>query len=92
MLSHVPTLREQGYDVPGVTNWRGMFGARGLPSAQIAFWEDAMAKMVAAEEWNKLLEQNNVGQSFLRGREFTKFLDSEYQAFKTALTDIGFAK
>lgn len=91
-LSHVPTLREQGYDVPGVTNWRGMFGARGLTPAQTAFWEDAMSRMVAADEWNRLLEQNNLGQNFLRGREFAKFLDAEYQAFKAALTDIGFAK
>lgn len=91
-LANVPTLREQGYNVPGVTNWRGMFAPRGLTTAQTAFWEDAMAKMVAAEEWGKLMEQNNLGQNFLRGRDFVKFLESEYQASKAALTDIGFAK
>ncbi len=91
-LANVPTLREQGYDVPDVTNWRGMFGARGLTPAQIAFWEDAMSKMVAAEEWARLMEQHNLGQHFLRGRDFVKFLDSEYQASRAALTDIGFAK
>ena len=92
VLAGVPTLREQGYNVPGVTNWRGMFGARGLTPAQAAFWEDAMSKVAAAEEWTKLLEQNNLGQNFLRGREFVKFLDAEYQASRAALTDLGFAK
>lgn len=91
-LANVPTLREQGFDVAGVTNWRGMFGARGLTPAQIAFWEDAMVKMVATTEWMKPLEQNHVGQNFLRSREFAKFLEIEYQASKAALTDIGFAK
>ncbi len=91
-FTHVPTLREQGFDVAGVTNWRGMFGARGLTPAQSAFWEDAMARIVATAEWNKPLEQNHLGQNFLRGREFAKFLEIEYQASKTALTDLEFAK
>lgn len=91
-LANVPTLREQGFDVAGVTNWRGMFGPRGLTPAQIEFWDDAMAKMVATEEWNKPLEQNHLGQNFLRGREFVKFLEAEYQASRAALTDLGFAK
>ena len=87
-----PTLREQGFDVAGVTNWRGMFGARGLTPVQTEFWEDAMAKLVTAEEWLKPIEQNHLGQNFLRGREFVKFLESEYQASRAALTDLGFAK
>jgi len=91
-LANVPTLREQGFDVAGVTNWRGMFGPRGLTAAQIEFWEDAMAKVVATEEWQKPLEQNHLGLNFLRGREFVKFLESEYQASRAALTDLGFAK
>ena len=88
----VPTLREQGFDVAGVTNWRGLFGARGLSTAQSAFWEDAVTKVVATEEWQKPLEQNHLGQNFLRSREFSKFLEGEYQASKAALTDLGFAK
>jgi putative tricarboxylic transport membrane protein len=91
-LANVPTLREQGFDVAGVTNWRGMFGARGLTAAQIEFWEDAMAKVVATEEWQKPLEQNHLAHTFLRGRDFVKFLESEYQASRAALTDLGFAK
>ena len=91
-LANVPTLREQGFDVPGVTNWRGMFGPRGLTPAQLEFWEEAMARLVATEEWKKPLEQNHLGQNFLRSRDFAKFLETEYQASKAAITDLGFAK
>jgi len=91
-LANVPTLREQGFDVAGVTNWRGLFGARGLTLAQTAFWEDAVEKMTAAAEWQKPLEQNHLGHNFLRGRDFSKFLETEYQASKAALIDLGFAK
>jgi len=91
-FANTPTLREQGFDVAGVTNWRGMFGARGLTPPQIAFWEDAMAKVVATEEWQKPIELNHLAPTFLRGREFAKFLEGEYQASKAALTDLGFAK
>lgn len=92
LLAQVPTLREQGFDVQGVTNWRGVLGPRGLSNAHVEFWEDAMAKVVATEEWKKTLEQNHLAPTFLRSREFVKFLESEYQASKTALTDLGFAK
>ena len=51
-----------------------------------------MAKIAATAEWNKPLDQNHLGQNFLRGREFVKFLETEYQASRAALTDLGFAK
>jgi putative tricarboxylic transport membrane protein len=91
-LANVPTLREQGIDVAAVTNWRGIFGPKGLTAAQIAFWEDALARTVATEEWKKPLEQNNLGRYFLRSKDFAKFLEAEYIASRAALTDLGFAK
>lgn len=91
-LAGVPTLREQGFDVSGVTNWRGVLGPRGLTSAHVEFWEDAMAKVVATEEWKKILDQNHLAPVFLRAREFAKFLETEYQTSKSVLTELGFAK
>lgn len=91
-IAHVPTLLEEGIDVPLTTNWRGVFGAPGLTTAQTAFWEDAFVKMVATEEWKKPLEQNDLGRQFLSGRDFKKFLDTQYQVSKAVLTDLGYAK
>lgn len=91
-IAHVPTLREEGIDVPLTTNWRGVFGAPGLTTAQIAFWEDAFTKMAATEDWKKSFEQNNHTRNFLAGNDFRKFLETEYQVSKSVLTDLGYAK
>lgn len=91
-IAHIPTLGEEGIDVPLTTNWRGIFGAPGLTAAHTAFWEDAFAKMVATEEWKKPLGQNDLGRFFLGGNDFRKFLEAEYQVSKAVLTELGYAK
>lgn len=91
-IANVPTLREEGIDVPLTTNWRGVFGAPGLTPAHTAFWEDAFTKMVASDEWKKPLDVNEHSQQFLAGNNFKKFLETEYQVSKAVLTDLGYAK
>ncbi len=91
-IANVPTLREEGIDVPLTTNWRGVFGAPGLTAAHTAFWEDAFTKMATSDDWTKMLEQNNHSQHFLAGSNFRKFLETEYQVSKSVLTDLGYAK
>jgi putative tricarboxylic transport membrane protein len=91
-IANVPTLREEGIDVPLTTNWRGVFGAPGLTAAHTVFWEDAFTKMAASDDWTKMLEQNNHSQHFLAGSNFRKFLETEYQVSKAVLTELGYAK
>lgn len=91
-LAQVPTLKEQGLDLPLVTNWRGVFGAPGLTRPQVAFWESAFTKMAATDEWVRTLDQNEVARVFLAGRDFARFLEAEYQVSKSVLTDLGYAK
>ena len=90
-LADVPTLREQGIDIV-VSNWRGIVGPRGLSAAQIAYWEDVLAKVVATEDWNKSLEAQYWEGNFLRSREFGKYLESDYNQTKAVMTDLGLAK
>ena len=91
-LAQVPTFREQGIDAHLVTNWRGVFGAPGLSAPQIAFWENAFARMVATEEWKKPANQDDLARYFLKGRDFARFLEAEYQISKAVLTELGYAK
>lgn len=91
-LAQVPTLREHGITANGITNWRAMFGAKGLTPAQIAFWEDALARMAAADEWKSQLAANNLASHFLRGKDFVKYLQDEYNDTKAAMADLGLAK
>jgi len=90
-LANVPTFREQGID-SWVSNWRAVFGAKGITAAQIAYWEEAFAKMAATEEWKKQLEAHDWEGQFLRSREFGKYLQSEYAATRTIMNDLGLVK
>jgi putative tricarboxylic transport membrane protein len=90
-LAGVPTLREQGLDIV-VSNWRGIVGAKGLSAAQVTYWEDVFARVVAAEEWNKSLEAQFWDGNFLRSREFGKYLESDYNQTRAVMTDLGLAK
>ena len=91
-LANVATMREQGIEARMVTNWRGIFAPPGVTAPQVAFWDEALAKVVATDEWKKLLEQNATEGHHLRSREFARFLDSEYAVSRAVLTDLGYAK
>jgi len=90
-LANVPTFREQGYDV-ALANWRALSGPRGLSPAQVAYWEGALAKVVETEDWKKALEAQYWDPTFLRSREFVKYLDDEYAVTKSVLTELGLLK
>ncbi len=90
-LANVPTLREQGMDVTQAS-WRVVFGAKGISAQQVAYWEDALAKMVATAEWKKTLEANNWAGPFLRGKELTAYLEHNYRVTRAVMSELGMAK
>lgn len=90
--ANVPTLREQGIPSDGVAAWRGMSGPKGLSAAQIAFWDDALAKAVESADWKHFLEENDVSSAYLRSRDFAKYLEGEYATTKAVMADLGLLK
>lgn len=90
-LAQVPTIREQGYNVT-LDNWRGFIAPKGVGAAQVAYWEDVLARATATAEWKKDLEANHWTNNFLRSREFGRFLDDEYAETRAILTDLGLIK
>jgi len=91
ILAAVPTLREQGIDV-SLSNWRAVIGPKGLTPAQVGYWENVLARVVATDEWKNELEAQNWDGRFLRSKEFTQYMESEYAATKAILTDLGMVK
>ena len=91
-LAGLPTMREQGINATGVSNWRAIFGAKGMTPAQAAFWDNALARLAASEEWGRELEGTNMTRFFLRGRDFAKYLDEEYAATRAVMADLGLTK
>ncbi len=91
-LAGLPTMREQGIDAIGVSNWRAIFGAKGMTAAQTAYWDNALARLAASEEWGRELEGTNMTRLFLRGRDFARYLDEEYAATRAVMADLGLTK
>jgi putative tricarboxylic transport membrane protein len=87
-LAAVPTLREQGIAAEYFA-WRGFAGPKGLTAGQTAFWDQAFAKLMEAEEWKKELEENAWAGGFSGAAETRKHLDGEYQLLQRMLVDLG---
>jgi putative tricarboxylic transport membrane protein len=90
-LAKVPTLREQGINVE-VNNFRMLVGPRSLTAAQVAYWDQVLAKMVQAEEWKKDLERDVVVDTYMNSRDIRRYLDAEYAELKILLTQMGLAR
>jgi putative tricarboxylic transport membrane protein len=90
-LASVPTWAEQEVDAV-VANWRPVIGAKGWSPAQIAYWEEVFAKLVASDEWRAEIARTGGVPHFMRSRELGEFFDREYARFRAVLTDVGLAR
>jgi putative tricarboxylic transport membrane protein len=90
-LAQVPTLREQGTNVV-FSNWRGIVGPRGLTAAQVAYWEDVLAKVAVTDEFKRDLERRNWVANFQRSAEMRQFLKAQQEELRGLLTDLGMVK
>ncbi|HEY6367926.1 MAG TPA: tripartite tricarboxylate transporter substrate binding protein [Candidatus Binatia bacterium] len=90
-IDGIPTLKEQGIDVD-LANWRGVFGAPGITTAQ----RDALVKLVkAATEtaaWKSALEKFSWSPIFLGGDDFKKFIDEDSKRIASIIDSLGIKK
>ncbi len=91
ILKDVPTWKEQGADVV-VAQWRILIGPKGMTAGQIAYWENAMRRMMEANDWKSELETNFWKANFQGAAENRKFLDRDHVDAKAFLTELGLAK
>ncbi len=90
-LAGVPTWKEQGVDVH-ITNWRLLAGPKGMTTAQIAYWDGVIAKLVKTDEWKKDLDNNVFENTYMNSDEAKRYLKTQFDQFHTALTEVGLAK
>ena len=85
------TLKEQGIDVD-LTNWRGVFGAPGITTAQ----RDALIKIVRgateSASWKSTLEKLNWSPIFLSGDDYKKFIDEDTKRIGGIIDSLGIKK
>lgn len=83
------TMKEQGIDTSFV-NWRGFFGAPGLPEDKLAQYQDALAKMYDTPEWEAVRERNGWVNIHNNGDDFKAFLESQEKVIGDLMKKLGF--
>jgi putative tricarboxylic transport membrane protein len=87
----VPTLTELGYNVT-FANWRGFFGAPGLPAEKAAGYRTMLDKMYKTPEWEQIRTNRGWQNLYKPGDEFVKFLENQEKAIGGMMKKLGFLK
>ncbi len=83
------TMKEQGIDVNFV-NWRGFFGAPGLPADKLAMYQDAITKMYDTPEWEAVRARNGWVNIHNSGDDFKTFLEGQEKVIGDLMKKLGF--
>jgi putative tricarboxylic transport membrane protein len=83
------TMKEQGIDTTFV-NWRGFFGAPGLPDEQLHAYQDVLAKMYDTPEWEAVRARNGWVNIHNSGDDFKAFLEDQEQVIGDLMKKLGF--
>ncbi len=87
-LAAVPTWREQGFDVVGVSS-QGILAPKGIGTDALAYWVDALREATQTPEWAEFLATNQLQPHFLAGRAAAEALDRQYADMSASLRDLG---
>ncbi len=88
-FADAPTLKEQALDVTFV-NWRGFFGAPGLPEDKAALYQDTFARMYETPEWEAIRQRLGLVNIFNPGEKFRMFLEEQEQVMGDLMKKLGF--
>lgn len=89
-LAAVPTWQELGFASSG--SWKGIMAPKGITPAQIAYWEDIVRKTAQSDELKQYAEKNQWLIEFKGAAETKKWMDEEFAALKTTMTELGLVK
>jgi putative tricarboxylic transport membrane protein len=90
-LAAVPTWKEQGAAIV-VANWRPVIGPKGLSPAQVAFWEEAFARLTRSDEWTRDVARSGGVNHYMNSRDLAAYFDAQYAQFRAILGDLGLAR
>ena len=89
--SDVPTLKELGMEVTFV-NWRGFFGAPGLPEATAKAYATMFEEMYTTAEWEDVRARNGWVNIYKPRAEFVSFLEDQEKVVGDLMRELGFLK
>lgn len=88
-FADAPTMKEQGIDTTFI-NWRGFFGAPGLPEDKLAAYQEALDKMYETEAWEEVRSRNGWVNIHNSGADFQAFLEKQEQEIGDLMKQLGF--
>lgn len=71
----VPTLKEQGIDVPVIPQARGVVAPPGVSRDVVKYWEGVFSRFAKTASWQKYLRDNQFEDGYLTGPALVKFFD-----------------
>ena len=83
-----PTAKEQGINVVGA-NWRGLYVPKGISDEQYAFWQGAVEKMVASEEFKEIRAAAGIEPLDLFGAEAQAYVSDNVAEIRALSKEIG---
>ena len=83
-----PTAKEQGIDAVGA-NWRGFYAPGGMSDEAFAYWQDAMAKVYASDEWKAVMAQNGLAPVEASPAEFQAYVADSIASITAISREIG---
>jgi putative tricarboxylic transport membrane protein len=83
------TMKEQGIDTAFV-NWRGFFGAPGMPADKVAMYQTAIEKMYDTPEWEAVRARNGWVNIHNSGDDFKAFLEAQETVIGELMKKLGF--
>jgi putative tricarboxylic transport membrane protein len=63
-----------------------------MPADVVAYWQNALQKMIATDAWKAELEKNQWDSTFDMGDHFRASLDAQYDDLNTLLKSLGLVK
>lgn len=90
-IDGIPTLKEQGIDVV-LGNWRGIFAAPGISTAQRDALIDLVRKATETPSWKETLNKLGWTPWFLAGDAYKAFIEEDTRRIGAILDSLGLKK
>jgi putative tricarboxylic transport membrane protein len=85
----VPTIKEQGIDVPIIPQARGVLAPPGAGDDVVKYWDGVFGRFVKTPAWKKYLSDNQLEDGYLAGAAVTKFFDGLTVQMREVLKEAG---
>ena len=88
-LPNVPTIKEQGIDIPLIPQARGVLAPPAAPREVVQYWEGVFDRFSKTPSWQQYLEQNQFEDGYLKGPPLSKFFDDLTLQMRDVLKEAG---